>query len=121
MKNVLKSLALFLAACVTAYFTSPYFGAIFTHFQSSGGFFYSESLLGLPLAYIFFVTVLFVGLESANKKLFIFLLIPAIIIESFDILHIYVPLIVLALGWFLGLGLEKLIKIIRKPKATQIQ
>jgi hypothetical protein len=118
MKLLLKNILLLIIIIALVYFTAYYFGALYSKIFPNvlGGSWIGSSdswqaLFGLPLAYIFFLTLLFTALGDSKKYWWIgILLIPAVIFEvAFDMEHIYIPIILGLLGWAIGYGLSRLI------------
>src|SRR3989344_8174439 len=102
MKNVLKYIGLIIATLAFSFLTSTLFGELYNRvFKQSGTYIDLRSMSGLPLAYIFFLTLLFTGFGDAKKYWWIgILLVPAMGFEFyFDFAHIYFPIILALLGW----------------------
>jgi hypothetical protein len=123
MNTVFRGILLFLLTLVVAYFLGLYFGSVYLYFFPSigGGLFIGLAgmalyLLGVVLAYIFFLTFLFTAFGDAKKYWWIgILLIPAALFELyFDWVHLYFPIAIGLVGWGLGLGVEKGLKMIKK-------
>ena len=113
----LKLLALYLVTVVGSFLVSPYFGAVYAKLfpENLGAGLptdFSEILLGTPLAYTFFLTLLFSAFGGKGKWWWIgILLIPALWFEvNFDLTHLYFPIALGILGWLIGFGIQKLIK-----------
>ncbi len=115
MKNFLKNTLLFVAVLIISYFLSDIFGNWYDKFSPQ----YDNtrgvskdiliSLVGVPLAYIFFVPIFF---ESSKIKFW--LLLPAILyFVAGDFNHIYIPIILAIAGFVLGYLIRKLIIKIR--------
>ena len=118
LKNLIKNIAILIVALVFSYFVAVYFGNFYVYFfpqSSSGGSFFSTPkavenfLLGFPLAYIFFLALLFTAFGGSKKYWWIgVLLIPAVIFEVyFDLSHIYFPIALGLIGWLLGFLIQK--------------
>lgn len=121
--KILRNILLIVVALVAAFILSVFFGATYSYlFKSVGGGLFSMSssasnqIIGLPIAYIFFVGLLFTAFGGSKKYWWIgILLLPAILFELyFDLIHIYFPIAVGLVGWGLGLGVEKGLKMISK-------
>lgn len=115
MKNVLKNVGLLSLVLVLSYFTAEWFGSWYDKFSpqiDDSWFSLSKgaltSIVGFPLAYIFFAIFIFQIFGFGNKKkLVIWLLIPALLFfGAGDLEHIYLPII---LG-LVAFTLAKLIK-----------
>ena len=115
----LKSIGLYVVIVVVSFFISPYFGKFYGFFfpQNIGGSLptdFSEILLGTPLAYVFFLTLLFTAFGGKGRAKYWWigiLLIPALWFEiNFDLMHLYVPLILGILGWLIGFAFIRLMK-----------
>src|SRR3989338_1988050 len=104
--KILKDVLLLVASILCGYFLSMRFGILYDHlFPGSLGSGLStdaaRSIFGTPLAYIFFLTLLFTAFGGQKKYWWIIiLLIPAAIFEVyFDFSHIYFPILLGLLGW----------------------
>jgi len=91
-----------------AYFSSYSVGEFYDSFFHIGGYVDMTVLIGLPLAYIFFLIFIFTIFGDKNKYLWIlFGLLPAALFEIyFERLHIYFPILIGLVGWGLGAGLN---------------
>ncbi len=111
--DLLKKLVILTFVSIISWFISPFTGQIYEMILNQGiepsAF---RSLIGLPLSYIFFTTLLFTAFTKREKYWWIgILLIPAFVFEFyFDSLHIYFPIILGLLGWGLGILIYKLTK-----------
>lgn len=117
-----KQIVLFLITLLLSYIFTAVFGNLYFVFftlisQIDTDFLFEAGLLS---SYIFYLPFLFTAFGDSKKYWWIvILLIPAFFIElSFDIKHIYFPILVCLAGWLLGFGLEKLVRILRKPKTV---
>ncbi len=122
LKNLIKNLAILFVVLVLAYFLANQVGSFYVYFfaqSSAGGSFLSipraagEILVGFPLAYTLFLSLLLTAFGGAKKYWWIgILLIPAVIFEVyFDFSHIYFPIILGLAGWLLGFLVSKVIPI----------
>src|SRR3989338_4470755 len=109
--KILKDVLLLVASILCGYFLSMRFGILYDHlFPGSLGSGLSTdaaySIFGTPLAYIFFLTLLFTTFGDKKKYWWIgILLIPALWFEiSFDLQHLYFPILLGLLGWGIGFG-----------------
>lgn len=105
---------------ILVYFSSFFGGVMYGKiFGPSDSFVDMRSLVGTPLAYIFFLTFLFTFLGGEKKYIWLgILLVPAVLFEIyFDYIHIYFPVALGLLGWALGFGILKLKQILIPPKA----
>lgn len=92
---------------IFTYFFSGLSGRLYLKifpFESAGSFIDGTVLIGLPLAYIFFLTLLFTLFGGQKKYWWIGIgLIPAVAFEiAFDFAHIYFPVVVGFIGWLIG-------------------
>lgn len=110
--KIVKKLILLIIVLLASYFSSLYFGGMYLKLlkQSAGSFLDGTSLIGLPLAYIFFLTLLLTAFGGAKKYWWIGIgLIPAVLFEvAFDLRHLYFPLAIGLVAWLVGRGLALL-------------
>ncbi len=95
-----------------AYLSSPIVGNWYEKmFKDYGGWVNLSPLIGLPLAYIFSLTLLFTAFGGAKKYWWIGVaLIPAVFFEVyFDLQHLYFPIAIGLVAWLVGRGLALLI------------
>ena len=112
LKNLLKDLIILVIVSLMAYFFSYHMGELYGRLINSGSTFVDlTGLIGIPLSYIFFLTLLFTAFGGAKKYWWIgILLIPAALFEAyFDLPHIYFPAILGIIGWSLGFLLFKIV------------
>lgn len=111
LKNILSLVAVVLLANLLANFLGDSYLKLFPK-ETAGSFVGGVTLIGLPLAYIFFLTLLFTAFGGVKKYWWIgILLIPAAAFELyFDLAHIYFPVALGLLGWGIGFGIAKLTK-----------
>src|SRR3989338_7384249 len=113
--EILKKLVFFVATIILSYLLSPFFGNYYEKlFPSPGsivGVVDLRGLVGIPLAYIFFLTLLFTSFGGEKKYWWMgVLLIPVAIFELyFYSAHIYFPIALGLAGWLIGFLLAKLI------------
>jgi len=111
--QVVKNFVILAVILVLAYFFSVDFGNLYENLVGSvsGSFVDLRSLVGIPLAYIFFLTLLFTAFGGEKKYWWMgVLLIPVAIFELyFDSAHIYFPIALGLAGWLIGFLLAKLI------------
>lgn len=103
---------LFFLVIVTAYLTSTVFGELYNKlFKQYGTYVDLRALSGLPLAYIFFLTLLFTAFGGIKKYWWIGIaLIPAVLFEvAFDLRHLYFLIAIGLVGWLVGRGLAWLV------------
>lgn len=105
--QIIKKFFIIVFTLVLSYYTAPVSIEIYEFlFNMEGGFFFMDFsiIAGIPLSYIFFLVLLFTVFGEKYKYLWMsILLIPAVIFEVyFDLLHIYFPIILGLIGWFLG-------------------
>lgn len=114
MKINLKKFILLILVLALAYYLSISFGNLYENLigSLSGSFIELRSIFGLPLAYTFFLTLLFTAFGGNKKYWWIgILLIPAIAFEVyFDFSHIYFPIILGLLGWTLGYSIHRFLQ-----------
>jgi len=106
--KIFRNILLLATSIILSYLFSAEFGDLLNKtFDYSGTFLDFRSVVGLPLAYIFFVSFMFTIFGDKKKYYWLgILLVPAAIIEFyFDSEIIYVPIILGALGWLLGWGI----------------
>ena len=120
MKNLIRNVIALIIIAVLAYAFSMMFGEFhFSIFPESGGggSFLPDNtvnfIVGLPMAFIFFLTLLFTAFGAKNKYWWIgILLIPATLVEIYlDFAHIYIPIALALIGWLLGFTISKFIKL----------
>lgn len=121
MKNLVRNILILIVVCLCAYLFSISLGKTYTYFlpQRGGGILTfpkntTDFMIGLPLSYIFFLTLLFTAFGTKNKYWWIgILLIPAAIAEVYlDREHIYIPIALALLGWVIGFPIARFIKFI---------
>src|SRR3989344_88144 len=112
--KIVKDIIVFVGVLIVSYFLAPVFGSLYSYFfpNNLGGALPTSvtvALLGFPLAYIFFLTLLFTAFGGQKKYWWIIiLLIPAAIFEVyFDFSHIYFPILLGLLGWLIGFGISR--------------
>jgi hypothetical protein len=115
-REVVVNLGLLMVAVMFAYLSAYQFGELSSLLGGSNGSFLDMTyLIGLPEAYLMAVVFLFVAFGKGNKKAWVtILLIPAVLINILDPLHIYIPIIIGLVGWGLGWGIDKGLKTIKK-------
>ena len=118
LMKILKNLLLLVALIILAHFTSSGSYSLYDSFfpGDSGGFFhvyadFAEYLIGMNLAYLFFLFLLFTAFGDQHKKWWMGIAaIPALaFLLYFDFSHIYFHLLFPIAGWLLGWGIAKLI------------
>lgn len=110
LKNLIKNIGIFLGVLVFTGLFSQYIGNLYKKlFHDYGTFISLTSLSGAPLAYVFFLTLLFAAFGGTRKYWILgVLLIPAVVFEAYlDLSHIYFPIALGVLGWPLGLVVRK--------------
>lgn len=119
MKNILKNLGLLVCTLILSWLLGNLFSRGFIYIVGGSSesllSFYTQTayyLVGIVLAYIFFLTLLFTAFGGVKKYWWVgVLLIPAMAFELyFDLAHIYFPVVLALLGWAIGLGISKLMK-----------
>ena len=112
--DIVRKVLVMVVIFVISYLSSSSFGQLYQYLIGSlqGSFVDLRSVFGLPLAYIFFLTILFTAFGGERKYWWMgVLLIPAAIFEIyFDLSHLYFPVALGLAGWLLGFILEKFVK-----------
>jgi len=120
MNNFIRNILLLAAVLILSYFTAGYFGGIYDQFSPQYGNSFlgigrntSIFIAGLPFAYVFFATSIFMSFGFGSKKKWtIWLLIPALLFWLFaDIQHIYIPILLALVALGLALLIRKILKI----------
>ena len=109
--KILKNLLLVGITILGVYFFSATMGILYFKVfpkESAGSFIGSKMLLGIPLAYIFSLTLLFTAFGDKRKQWWIgVLLVPAVLFELyFDLVHIYFQIVIGLVAFGLGKGIE---------------
>jgi len=116
MKLAIKVI-LFLVTVFLSYLTAYYFGFAFEKLFPevfSGGWIGSYRSLfvirGFSLTLLLFLSFVLRAFLTESRKKSLYSLLPIFAWEFYlDVDHIYVPIILGAIGWFLGEGIRKLI------------
>ena len=101
----LGHICLFLISLAFSYFTCVLAGELYAQiFGGDGTWTDVRGIVGLPLSYIFFVTLLFSAFGGKYKYLWIFiLLIPVVLLEAYiDLFHLYLPVIIVIVALLLA-------------------
>jgi len=112
MNNIFRNVVILFLVVFFSFIFSEFVGESYDKiFGQSGSFVDLRSLSGLPLAFIFFLTLLFTAFGGSKKYWWIgILLLPAAAFEVyFDWSHIYFPIAIGLIGWLLGLGISRLL------------
>ena len=119
--KILKNILLIITALLFVYFFAYEFGKFYLNFypDAGGSFLDGTGIVGIPLAYIFFIILLFSAFGDVKKYWWIgILLLPAVLFEVyFDLIHIYFPIAIGIVGWLLGKGIEIILKKIQLKKS----
>jgi hypothetical protein len=118
MSTTIKHIWLIFIVLILSIFTASYSGNIYNEVFNEPGTWVDLSVFsGFPIAYIFFLPLLFTAFGGLKKYWWIgILLIPAAAFEVyFDWAHIYFPIIIGLIGWGVGWGVAKFIAS-RKPQ-----
>ena len=110
--KILKNIFLVFVVVILSYLLSYYFGSLYgSLFMGTGGFVDMTGLLGLPLAYIFLLTLVFTTWGGTKKYWWIGVgLTPAAVVEFYlDPNRVYFPILLGLLGWLVGFGIQKLL------------
>lgn len=118
MRKIIFSVFIIIVAIILADKTSAYIGNIYSElFPKSvgsswvGGRGAWDSLIGLPLTLIFFLTLLSYKLIFKSKQSVLWLLSPLLLFEvASDLIHIYIPIILIILAFALNNFVGFLIK-----------
>lgn len=118
MTIVIVRLAIITLSYLGAVFVAIYFGNFYEYLfptATSGGFIGDPDtinwIIGYPLAAIFIMTLLMHIFGGKRVWLWNLLaLSPAILFEFIDITHIYLPIILGAIAWILGVGTNKILR-----------
>lgn len=117
--KIIKNLSIVILTLVISYLISPWAGNIYQYVSNDSGTWVDlRGVFGLPLAYTFFLPLLFTAFGDNKKYWWLgILLIPALWFEIyFDLSHLYFPLLLGLLGWAIGFGISKLLaKRVTKP------
>ncbi len=113
MNNQLKNVLFVVLIFVISFVLSQEIGDLYYRlFPSPTSVFVANFnfLIGIPLAYIFFLFLIFTAFGDNKKYWWIgILLIPAVLFELyFDLEHIYIPIVFGVAGWLLGFLISKL-------------
>lgn len=105
MKSFLIKTIILIVVLVSSYFSSVVAGDLYEKISGDPGTWVNlKPLMGLPLSYVFFLSLFFTAFGGAKKYWWIgILLIPAAAFEIyFDLSHIYFPILLGIAGWVLG-------------------
>lgn len=126
MSNDVKFLVKNITILIIVLFISNYFSItatnLYDEFLNSGSSFVNlDALVGFPLSYVFFLTLIFTAFGGDKKYWWIgILLIPAAIFEIyFDLEHIYFPITIGLVGWFLGFLTGQTLRYLRFYKSRE--
>ena len=110
--NIAKKIGLLVGVLVFSVIFSSPAGELYDKLvEPIGGWVNMAPIIGLPLAYVFFLPLLFTAFGGQKKYWWIgILLLPAAAFEIyFDWAHIYFPIIIGLIGWFIGFGISRLL------------
>lgn len=121
--KIFKNFALLGIILIATYFFASFFGDKYQNIFGGSTWVDVRGVLGLPLAFIFFLTFLFTSFGSGKKYWWIgILLIPAFVFELyFDVKHIYLPISLCLVGWLLGLCVNLVTKKFIGAKTEKIE
>ena len=119
MNNFIKNILLLIVVLVLSYFTAEYFGGWYDLFSPQNDSLFgapkeiTNVVVGIPFAYVFFVTFLFALLGFGNRKKWLaWLLLPALLLWiSADRYFIYLPAILGLIAFGLAFFVRKIFKI----------
>jgi len=103
--EILKKIILFICTMIVSGYFSVYAISLYDRFFNSGSAFVQmRALVGFPLSYIFFLSLLFTAFGGKQKYWWMgILLIPAAAVELYlDASHIYFPVVLGIVGWLVG-------------------
>ena len=109
--RILKNIILVLVVFIISYYTSVYFGDFYQKvFNDPGTWIDVRGIVGLPLAYTFFLFLLFTAFGGKGKYWWMGIaVLPALAFEVyFDLPHIYFPIALGIVGWVIGFGVQKI-------------
>ena len=114
----MKKILLFLASLILSVLLAVFVGKLYFYLFPQLGSFLSipanagEFIVGIFLAYIFSLTLLFTAFGGTKKYWWIGIgLIPAVLFEVyFDLQHLYFPIAIGLIGWLVGRGLALLVE-----------
>lgn len=109
MEIVKKIILLILVVVISGYLSVFAINLYDKFFNSGSAFVQLHSLVGFPLAYVFFLSLLFTAFGGRQKYWWMgILLIPAAAVELYlDASHIYFPMALGVVGWFVGWVITK--------------
>jgi hypothetical protein len=114
--KILKNIGLIIVGIILALIPSFNLGEFYFRLFPSYGFFgfggdAFNYLIGLPIAYLFFLFLLFTAFGDQHKKWWIGIAsIPALaFLLYFDFSHIYFHILFPLAGWLIGCGIHKLL------------
>ena len=118
--QITKYIISFLLALILSFTTSSFFTRLYDYFFEIRGdsFVDFSGLLGIPLSYIFYLSLLLTIIGREKKYwIMLFLLLPVLFVEFWvDLPHFYFPLALAFAGWLIGEGILKLVKFLRKTQ-----
>ena len=115
MRNLIGNVVILLGVIIFAHLFAVQTITLYDRFIDIGSSWIDLSyFLGLPLSFLFFLTLFFTAFGTKNKYWWIgILLIPAAIAEVYlDREHIYIPIALALLGWVIGFPIARFIKFI---------
>jgi hypothetical protein len=121
MKKKIILILFIIVAIILSYYTSIYFGQLYNIFpQSKGGAYIGsesawDSLIGLPLALIFFL-ILFVYSWSKSWKYALWISLPVFLWEiAMDFKHIYIPILLALVAFTIAKIINFVIYKLKRP------
>jgi len=127
--NIVRNITLIVLAVVAAHFTAIYFGLLYdslisidrplSSIGSISTYAVDHYLIGIIPSYIFIVSTLFLGFGTGKKYWWIggALLPAAAFVVYFDLSHFWFYILIAFAGWLIGLGVSKILSLIKKQTA----
>lgn len=123
MRNKLSKTLLIIIAIIIGYYLSDYFGYLYNLLPDTyngawiGNRESWSTLLGLPLSLIFFLVLVSHKFVFEKKSSVLWLISPLLLLEvGADISHIYFPIVLILIGFFLNKMIRKIF--IRNPNPS---
>lgn len=117
--KILKNVLILFFVLAPSFFLGSVLGKVYAFFIPTRDFSVAsipseitQNIIGWPLSYIFFLTLLFTAFGGAKKYWWIGIgLIPAVLFEvAFDLRHLYFPIAIGLVAWLVGRGVALLLQ-----------